>query len=254
LELTVIPHINVDYVNLYCLGDLHFGSEDCDEEYLEKVLREIERDKQARVILNGDLLQMDIESSVGSTYKQRYTPSEQRRGLRRKLAPISDKILAMQGGNHDEGRSKEDDSSVMDMADFLGVRYTRKEMLLKIPVGQKRNGKPAVYTLYAAHGWGGGRTMGAVANKLIQLKNIVLADLYVISHTHKPLFFPKALYVPDLHNNNVRMVKMGLMNTGSFQMRGDYPVSKGMEPTILENPMVTLQGREKKIEVKYELS
>ena len=124
-------------------------------------------------------------------------------------------------------------------------------MCLKISVGsKKKNGKPAVYTVYATHGWSNGRLVGAKANNLHRLSDIVLADVYFISHTHTQIAFPDNYYVPDLYNNNMRLITRYYVNSGSYQGRGRYPKSKGMRPTVLGTPLVVLSGQEKKIEVR----
>ena len=251
--MTVIPHIDVPLLRLYCIGDIHFGSPECDEELLERDIEAIRKDGQARVILNGDLLQMDLKKSKGDLYGQKYPPSKQKRLLRQKLQPIQDKILCMQGGNHDEGRSDEDATPIEDMAEYMGVPYTDGEMLLKLSVGaKKRNGKPAVYSIFAVHGWSNGRMVGSKANNLHRLSDIVLADVYFINHTHWQMAFPDTYMVPDLHNNNVMEMRRHYVNAGSYQGRGRYPKTKGMRPTVLGTPVVWLSGTEKRVGVNME--
>lgn len=251
MELTVVPHIDVPELHLYCLSDLHFGSAECDEDLLQHDIDVIKADPHARCILNGDLLQMDTKNSKGNVYHQKYPPSKQKQLLRQILSGISHKILAMQGGNHDEGRTEEDSTAIFDIAEHLGVTYTDTEMCLKVPVGAKKsNGKPAVYTVFAVHGWSNGRLVGAKANNLHRLADIVLADVYFISHTHTQIAFPDTYYVPDLRNNNMMQITRYYVNTGSYQGRGRYPKSKGMRPTVLGTPKVVFSGVEKRIEVR----
>ena len=251
MELTVIDHIDVPELHLYCLSDLHFGSPDCDEELLSHDIAIIREDEYARCILNGDLLQMDTKGSKGNVYHQKHPPSKQKRLLREMLEPIKEKILCIQGGNHDELRTEEDATNILDVAEYLGVTYTETEACLKVPVGaKKKNGKPSVYSIYATHGWSNGRLVGSKANNLHRLSDIVLADVYFISHTHTQIAFPDSFYVPDLHNNNVRLVTRYYVNSGSYQKRGQYPKSKGMRPTVLGTPLVLLHGEEKGVEVR----
>ncbi len=250
MRLTQCPWIEAPVCRLYPFGDLHFGSEDCDEDLLDQDLDQVRRDPSARAVFNGDLLQMDLKNSKGDVYAQKYPPREQKRILRAKLEPIAHKILVMLGGNHDEGRTQEDSSPVEDMAEWLGVPYCRDQALLKVPVGKKPNGKPAVYTIYQTHGWAGGRVVGSKATNLHRLRDIVLADVYIISHTHQQLAFPGLYYIPDLYNGNVREVVQYFINTGSYQKRGRYPAQKGMPGVVLGTPVVQLSGRSKKVVVE----
>ena len=250
LEMIVCDHVDVPELRLHGISDVHLGSSDCDEERFLALLQHINDDPAARIILNGDLLQYDTKGSVGDVYRQRYPPSQQKRLMREYLTPVKDKILGILGGNHDELRTQEDASPIQDIAEWLGVPYCAGEGLFKIPVGKGKNGKPLVYTVYCTHGWSNARLVGGKANNLHRLSDIVLADIYMISHTHTPMAFPDTFYVPDLRNNKVDKRVRYYVNTGSFQKRGQYPKRKGMRPVALLNPIVLLNGRERHIEVR----
>jgi len=251
VELTVVDHIDVPELRLYCISDVHLGSPDCDEDLFLHDLEVIKNDDAARLILNGDLLQYDTKKSRGDVYRQKYPPGQQKRLMRQFLKPVKDRILGMVGGNHDEGRTDEDATPIQDIAEWLGVPYCEGEALFRIAVGSKRkNGKPAVYTLYCTHGWTGSRFIGGKALNLHRLSEIVLADVYVISHTHQQMAFPDSYYVPDLRNNNVMQVTRYYVNTGSYQRRGQYPIRKGLRPAVLGTPQIALSGAEKKVEVR----
>ena len=250
MDLTVIAHVDLPAVNLFCVGDVHCGSSECEEELFRHDIEVMANNEHSRLILNGDLLECNLKKSKGDTYHQKYPPGEQKYIMREWLKPVADKILAIQGGNHDEGRSDEDSTNIRDLAEFLGVRYTDTEMLLKVPIGKGRNGKPIVYCIYATHGWSNGRMIGSKANNLHRLSDVVLADVYCIGHTHTQIAFPDEYYVPDLHNNNVRPIRRYYVNSGSYQGRGRYPKSKGMRPTVLGAPVAVLSGKEKHIEIR----
>lgn len=250
MELTVCKHIPHDECRLYGIGDTHLGSSDCDEELLERDIATIAKDDAARVILVGDIFQYDTKTSKGDVYHQKYPPSQQKKRARSLFEPIAHKSLAAMGGNHDEGRTQEDATPVEDLCEWLGIPYCDTEMFLKIPVGQGRNGKPCVYTLFATHGWTSSRTMGAKANALHNLRDIALADIYGIGHTHTMMAFPDTYYVPDLRNNNVLEVTMKFVNFGSYQKRGRYPKSKGLGPKVLGTPLIRLSGKERKVTVE----
>ena len=69
------------------------------------------------------------------------------------------------------------------------MKYFGVQVLMKIRLG--KNEHSTYYTLYATHG-GVGR--GGKANNLERLKNIVLCDIYCI--THGQMSFP-FLLIPD---------------------------------------------------------
>jgi predicted phosphodiesterase len=211
----------------------------------------IRDDPDARAILNGDLLQYDTKKSKGDVYRQKYPPGQQKRIMRDYLMPIKDKILGIIGGNHDEGRTEEDATPILDIAEWLGIPYLQGQGLFKLPVGRRpNNGKPIVYAIYATHGWTNSRLMGGKAINLHRLSDIVLADVYMIGHTHTPMAFPDSYYVPDLRNNKVDERTRYYVNMGSYQKRGMYPIRKGMRPVALVRPVVVLGGKQRKIEVR----
>ena len=250
--LTVCKHIKADEVRLYGFSDWHFGSAECEEELIKRDIETVRKDDNARVIILGDLLQTDLKSSKGDIYHQKYSPSQQRRMVRELLTPIKEKILSMQGGNHDEYRSEEDATPIADMAEMLGVPYCLGETILKIPVGKRKNNDNAfVYTFYGVHGWANGRKMGGKVNNLAGLTDVVpFADIYGIGHTHTQFTFKDVCYVPDLHNNQVLEKTRYFVNFGSYQGRGLYPRSKAMPGVCLGTPTIRLSGKEKKVSIE----
>ncbi len=250
IELVVCEHVDAPECRLWGISDVHLGSPDCDEDMFLEDIATIRDDPDARVILNGDLLQYDTKKSKGDVYRQMYPPGQQKRIMRDYLMPIKDKILGIIGGNHDERRTEEDATPILDIAEWLGVPYVEDEGLFKLPVGRRLNKKPFVYTIYCTHGWTNSRFIGGKSLNLHRLSDIVLADVYMISHTHTPLAFPDSFYVPDLRNNKVDERLRYYVNTGSYQRRGRYPKSKGLRPAALVRPIVLLNGAERRIEVR----
>ena len=247
--LTPIPHINGPYCHLYSFGDTHIGSADCDEKLLQRDIQAVSQDPFARVILNGDILQCDYTGSVGDVYYQKYPPSKQEQLAEEWFEPIQDKIIGILDGNHC-GRTKEDNRPCQRIARHLKVNYLQDEGLFKLSVGARpNNGKPFVYTVFVVHGWSSGRTMGAKANTLKGLGDVVNASVYVINHTHQILSFPTAIYMPDLRNNKVEKVERHFVNAGSWQERGHYPQRKAFAPQVLGTPQIILSGTEKKVNV-----
>ena len=167
------------------------------------------------------------------------------------LEPIKDKILSIQGGNHDEGRSEEDATPVLDISEYLGVPYCQAETLLKIPIGKNCHNKPVVYVAFAVHGWSNGRLWGSKAINLDRLKDLVpTADLFLMGHTHSQHVHKDTVFIPDLYNNNVMVKTRHFVNTGSYQRRGDYVKRKALPGQCLGTSLIRLSGTEKKIVVE----
>ena len=108
-NLKVINHdLSKDYENLfiYILADLHLGESLVDMRRVDQLLNEIKSNDNARLIVNGDLVNNGIKESVSDIYHETMKPSDQIKMLAQLLEPIKDKILVMTDGNHEARTSK----------------------------------------------------------------------------------------------------------------------------------------------------
>ena len=90
IELVVCNHVDAPECHLWGISDVHLGSPDCDEDMFLEDIAAIRDDPDARVILNGDLLQNDLKRSKGDVYRQVYPPGQQKRIMRDYLMPIKE--------------------------------------------------------------------------------------------------------------------------------------------------------------------
>jgi hypothetical protein len=90
---------------LYVLGDLHAGTVMFHESAFVKAIGSIKRDPNARVILQGDMVEAiavdDKRFQYDSHDPEKATPRMQEEYLIKVLAPIKDKIVAILMGNHE---------------------------------------------------------------------------------------------------------------------------------------------------------
>lgn len=249
MELYCVPHIPLDYIDLILLSDTHCGCQNWAENLLKNDINAIANNPHARVLIAGDLFQMDLKGhKVGNVYKQKLSPSEQRDKMEEILTPIKDKIVGMCAGNHDE-RTQEDGTPVKDLCRFLGVHYFEDEICCQFSVGSKLvNGKPAVFSLYGLHGFAGGG-VGNIANRLMTLSNVADADIYFVGHSHQQIYFPVGWFRRDLYNHKMTPVTRHYIALGSYQGREKYPVTKAMVPKVLGSVTVRLSGKRKEIQV-----
>ena len=64
-------------VTIYPIGDIHYGSPQCNEALVKKVIAEIKDNPEARWIGMGDLIENAIVGSLGDVYNQTVSPQEQ---------------------------------------------------------------------------------------------------------------------------------------------------------------------------------
>jgi hypothetical protein len=237
------------FIYLIPISDMHIGDPNFNEEkflgYREWVLETPE----AYVILNGDIMNSTIKDSVGDIYHETMNPQDQLRYAKKVFEPIKDRILAIVRGNHELRIAKStgiDTSEIL--AAYLGVWYAGDEAFIKLKFGHREtNQKPMTYTVYCTHGWGAGRTAGGKVNNLQKLGDIVIADVYIASHTHFMTAHQDVIYIPDERNNKITPKKRTFVSSGAFLDRGGYAIQKGYPPCKMGSPRLRLDGARKDV-------
>ena len=241
----------VESAEILPLSDFHIGDPGFNERALKDYLAYILGGENRFILLNGDIINNATRNSVSDCYEETMSPRRQIDRAAEILGPAAHRILGMVSGNHERRTDKEVGLSPAEiLADKLRVKYFGVQVLMKIRLGKNEHSRPTYYTLYATHGWGGGRLRGGKANNLERLKNIVLCDIYCMAHTHGQMSFPSSIFVPDRKNDIVMERTMWFVNSGSFLDRGEgYAAAKGYEPQVLGCPIIELSGKERKITV-----
>jgi len=248
--------LSKDFKELEILGfsDLHTGSPDFDRPLFEKYVKYVLDEPNRYCFLNGDLIDNATKFSVSDIYEADIvSPRNQIIETVTMLKPLAEagRILGETEGNHEKRSSRDVGISPAEcIADKLGIPFWGPEALLKIRFGQNKHFRPAYYTFYVTHGYGGGRLKGGKANNLDRLKNIVIADVYMMGHTHGQMCFPGMVYEPDQRNDVINERITWFVNSGSFLDRGSgYAASFGYEPQPKGCPIICLDGWNRKITV-----
>jgi len=165
-------------IRLYAIGDVHIGSLSCDIPKLRKLVQAIQSDKEAKVLLLGDIF--EIAENGGKTSDPfDVRPNELELAVDI-LSPIRRKIIGGITGNHEMRilrRFNWDPCKIL--CESLGVQY----------FGQMTEIVLNTHRIFAHHGAGGGRLLGAHLNALWRLAEICRdADLYICGHLHTPCF------------------------------------------------------------------
>lgn len=242
-------------IKILPLADFHIGDEYSDLGLIRELVRAVENDENTYVILNGDLMNTAIKSSVSDIYGEQNTPMQQLSICESLFKPISDRILCITEGNHERRVAKETGIQMTRLlAMQLGIeeRYSEAGALLFIRLGQLRTarsdgkGKRKVcYTLHVNHGTGGGRTNGAKANALSRMASIIDADIYVHSHTHLPMIMKESFFRTDVRNSSIEQVPKLFINTSSMLNYGGYGEVFEYKPSSKETPIIVLDGTKK---------
>lgn len=251
---------NYKNIELYILSDLHVGDPRCDIKKIRKRIGEIQNKDNAFCLLLGDLINNSTKTSVSDIYEEQLSPMKQMELVIELLKPISNKILGATSGNHEFRSYKTDGIDITRIiCNELGIKnFDPVSLLLFIRFGKMQNGKKDAYgaarrmsySIYLTHGTGSGRTIGAKANGLQRLGQIVNADICVIGHTHLPLTFKDMNYEVDKPHSVIREKETIYVNAGSSLNYGGYAEQYSLKPSSKADPIILLDGNRFNINVR----
>ena len=237
-------------IKLLALSDFHIGDELCNLKLIKQVLNEVKESDNTFIILNGDLMNNGTKTSVSDIYSEQMTPTEQILKLCDILEPIKDKILVIHPGNHELRTLKNDGVDIIRLvAKQLHIedRFSDGWWYLYLTFGMNNKQRPMMYTITGIHGYGGGRKNGGKINNLVEMSDKVIADLYIMGHTHTPIITRNTIFVPDYqHKSLVKKDKYYLM-TNSFLEYGGYGEQYGYTPSTTDHQEAILNGSKKEI-------
>ena len=241
-----------DKIEIHPMADLHIGDAHCDYKSILERIEYIKDTPNAYVILDGDLMDTAIASSVGDTYGATLSPMEQLKECVKLFEPIRDKILAVLPGNHEQRITRQDGIDITQlMCSQLGLhdKYSPTTALLFIrfgkQIGKGSKDRPMWYTIYVTHGSGGGRKEGGKINRLADLASIVDADIYVMGHTHMPAILKESFYRVSGPNSSVALVEKLFCNTCASLSYGGYGDAQGFKPASKCAPVIYLDGHKR---------
>lgn len=240
-------------IELHPMADLHIGDNMCDFKLIMERIEHIKNTPNAYCILDGDLMDTAIASSIGDTYGANLQPMEQLKQCVKIFQPLADqkKLLAVLSGNHENRIYKSDGVDITElMCAQLGIpdKYSPTTALLFIRFGRggdkggRHNNRPQVYTVYATHGSGGGKKEGGKVNRLADLAAIVDADCYVHAHTHLPLIFKESFFRVNKSASSVDIVDKLFVNCAAALNFGGYGDRAGFKPASKRSPVIYLSG------------
>ena len=240
-----------EYIEIKPVSDWHLDDPNCDKGLIKSDIDFVNEKENRFMTLTGDIMGCTTTHSVSNSYESQMTPHMELKQARKMLSPVKDKVLASIMGNHERRIYRNDGMDVAEeLARELGCYYSKEGMVLKVKFGERKsNQKPQVYTLYLSHGFTGSRTTGGKANRLDKLRNIVVTDVYIVSHSHQKISFNKDIFMPDMRNNKITRKKQTFINTGAYLDYGGYGEVKAYDPTDLGTVTLRLYAGEKNIEV-----
>jgi predicted phosphodiesterase len=230
------------------IGDIHLGNHNIDLDLLHYKVDKI-KEIYADVILMGDLIENATKTSPGSgVYNQILSPSQQIEEVIKLFKPIKRQIVMGVTGNHCERASANSGIDIMQVImDGLdcGDKYAGYTGICEYENSNQN------YKLYAWHGAGGGSTVQGAIRPLYKQAEWIDADVMMIGHSHH-LFNDTTVMRKVVDGKFIDYLKHFVI-TGSFlKWDNQYSEMKGYRPMLLGSPLITLNGKERKIEVDLE--
>ena len=192
--------MNEWFINLYGMGDIHYGARGFDEGAFLRDVARIRDDPIARLILMGDFGEyinytdkrfdpQGVDPKVLMHLDD--LPMFQARQIVKWLRPISEKIFFALKGNHDETiRLKYHNDVHAWICAELGIPAAGYSAVCRIIARETDGGRSQSLDIWAHHGWGGGRTQGSKVNKLNQTAGWFDYDIAMMGHVHERFQWP----------------------------------------------------------------
>ena len=242
-KLTIIP-----------ISDVHIGDKTADLKAFKQVLERIKNEPNTYTILNGDLCNMALKNSKSDIYAEELSPMEQVIRVIDFIEPIKDKILVMSSGNHEERTERDSGIDILYLVAkqlHLEQVYSKSWWYLYLTFGTTSKNRPMLYTITGYHGsGGGGRRSGGKINRLEEMSNVVIADMYLMGHTHKPISTKGVVFVPDYqHKSIVKKDLYYLMSNSFLGYEGGYGEKMGLMPSNTSITEAVLDGAKKQIKL-----
>jgi predicted phosphodiesterase len=247
------------YANVYTLADLHIGDPHCDESEVLARVKAVQDDPYGLCILNGDLMNTALRTSVSDVYGEVLSPMQQIAYLVNMLRPIAGKIIGVTAGNHENRVYRNDGIDVTRLVcRELGIeeKYAPEGILIFLRFGTRSAKSGHVndgrnprqwYSIYATHGSGGGRKEGAKAIRLADMNAMVDADIFVHSHVHLGMIMKESYYRVDSSNCVVKPVDKLFVCTGAALDYGGYGQAQGFKPASKATPVIHLDAKRKRM-------
>lgn len=261
-DFEIISRRFAGHVKIYPIADVHYGALSHQEREWMRFCNDLVNDDAAYVILDGDLINNNTRSSVGSPWDDAIRPREQKKRMVEYLSPIKDKILCMTSGNHERRSLKDaDDDPTYDIACKLDIEdiYRQNAAFLKIGIGTRNKGvnrqteARCTYNIAVTHGAGGGIYTGATVNRNERWGNVIEGvDLLIVGHTHKGTVTRPSKIVFDSRCERVIVRDYVVLSCEAWQGYGGYALQKMLLPSETARPQaIHLSDKEKDISIRW---
>jgi len=244
-----------DIVYILNFGDVHYGNIACNKDFFKKAIKYVENSHNGYWLSTGDLLDVNISKS------KFYDPD----GLQANqefnevvdlLTPIKSKCLGFVGSNHSNRIHKLAGLNLDQiLAKFLDIPYLGVTGLINCTLHNDkadRKGNTSYY-ITLTHGMSGGTTLGAKANSVSRLYDMLPnVDICLEGHTHTFLTSIKEVNSIDRSNNKLKTNSVTLCVAGHcLDWSKSYASGHKYQPTPIGFPLIILFKKDKRVDIKF---
>lgn len=261
-----VVNIPDDHAYILVIGDLHMGDKAFGKESRRKLdgyLKWVQDHPNARIFLNGDMVNTATRDSKSSPFEQDQTLEEQVNKVADIFRPVKDQIIGAVMGNHER--------RIVDFAGFdptisilslMGCDvqniYYKHCAVLKVGVGKRseRDGPKHAYTMVFHHTTGGGGTTGAKINRVEKMRSSTVsnADVYCGSHNHNLIASIQVSNEFNPYNNSFTPRKQTFVSCGGYlEWNNSYAEAMQLPPAKLGSPRIRLEGKKDEKDVHISL-
>lgn len=192
-----------DRISIVPLTDLHLGARKHASALLQEYLRYIMSTRDCYAIGLGDYIENATRTSIGlGMYEEDFHFPQQYERIEALLRPLAraGKLLGLHAGNHEMRTALAIGMNpVYMLARSLGVPYLGYTAFHKWVVGK------TVYKVVTLHGRSAARTPAGRLNALRALRDIAVADIYLMGHLHDKQVHRDVVYTIDENTDSVRV-------------------------------------------------
>lgn len=240
-------------IYLLPLGDLHWDSRYSNHSLIERKIQEIKENNYLTLLIGDTFDKLFfswlLKEQQGDDLNVALVT------VANLLKPIRDNILLIMDGNHEKGMEKKTGFNMAEaLANILEVPFVRGLGVLHLRVGRFKNSKKEnhmnSYVGLIAHGYGGGRTKGAKANKAAALGDMMEnCDFSIMGHVHDPSLISNSRLVYNAQRKVVYLREVRNVILSSFQQYSNYAQESFMRPSPQLEYLMKFDGTDKNIEI-----
>jgi len=245
---------NIDKLTIIPISDVHIGDKTANLKAFREVLERIKNEPNTYAIVNGDICNFALKNSKSDVYEG-LSPMNEILEAIKYLEQIKEKLLIISSGNHEDRLIRETNVDPLYLVSKqLGLEdiYCPSWWYLYLSFGKDKKGRNVNYTLTGYHGGSGmgGRKSGGKINRLEEMSQVVIADIYLMGHVHKPIATKGVIFTPYYQSKTLSKQEMYYLISNSFvEYEGSYAEKMGMIPSNNGITEAVLDGKEKQIKL-----